>query len=262
MLFVAMTIQLRLENGGRLSSRGFYGTYAHAAILHTISSQDEDAGRSLHAARRYKPMTVAIVKGQARTALLRVTFMAQEGLDYAHLLVNALSARPTLRLGDVNCAVKSVSLDDPRWCGVNTWGDLGAGPTGNHVSLRFVTPTAIMKRSGDRGRYTSLFPVPEDIFLGLERRWRALDGPELPEGLDQFIRKGGCVVSRHKLGTDTFSTPKRTQKGFTGWVLYECRKPDGAHAAAISALARLAFFTGVGYQTARGMGAVKPEIMM
>jgi CRISPR-associated endoribonuclease Cas6 len=260
MLFVAMAIQLGLENG-RLSSRGLYGMYAHAAILHAISEQDKEAGYTLHAAHRYKPMTVAIVKDNARTALLRVTFMAQEGLAYAHLLVNALSAQPVLRLGDTHSTVKSVSLDDPHWCGVNTWGDLEGGPLGDHISLCFVTPTAIMKRDGDGGRYTSLFPVPEDVFPGLERRWRALNGPELPDGLDRFIYEGGCVVSNHKLGTDLFSTPKRTQKGFTGWVLYECRKPDGAYVAVINALARMAFFTGVGYQTTRGMGAVKPEII-
>jgi CRISPR-associated endoribonuclease Cas6 len=259
MLFVAMIIQLELENG-RLSSRGLYGVYAHAAILHAISDHDEKAGHSLHTAHRYKPMTVAIVTSNTCTALLRVTFMTQEGLDYAHLLVNALSTRPTLRLGDVNCTVKSVSLDDPHWCGVNTWNDLGSGPVGDHISLRFVTPTAIMKRDGDGGRYTSLFPVPEDIFPGLERRWRALNGPELPDDLDRYICKGGCVASSHKLDTDVFSTPRRTQKGFTGWVLYECRKPDKVYVAAINALARMAFFTGVGYQTARGMGAVKPEI--
>jgi CRISPR/Cas system endoribonuclease Cas6 (RAMP superfamily) len=68
------------------------------------------------------------------------------------------------------------------------------------------------------------------------------------------------VVANYRLRTVEFRTQERTQIGFVGWAVYECRKLEAAHVSALNALARLAFFTGVGYQTARGMGAVKTTL--
>ncbi len=65
------------------------------------------------------------------------------------------------------------------------------------------------------------------------------------------------MVSRHKLRTVQFRTKERTQIGFVGQVVYECRKKEVECVAALNSLAQLAHFTGVGYQTARGMGAVQ-----
>jgi CRISPR-associated endoribonuclease Cas6 len=112
----------------------------------------------------------------------------------------------------------------------------------------------------------SLFPAPLDVFSGLSRRWQSLEGPALPDGLEHFLQVGGCVVSRYGLRSVEFRTSERTQIGFTGWVIYRVayRSPqtspndnEATHIAALNALGRLAFFTGVGYQTARGMGATK-----
>jgi len=257
--FVAMTLPLQPQ-AHRASLTVADGVYVHAAIHHAISGVDADLGRALHDMRRHKRMTVALVGNSRKAATLRLTFMASDGLAYANTLVNALSARPALRLGQTVCDVGSADLTSSDWAGMGTWADLMAGPTGRYIRLAFLTPTAITKRDANGGRFTALYPEPGDVFSGLARRWQALVGPALPDDLDQFVQGGGCVVSGYRLHTVQFRTPERTQIGFTGWVVYECRKDSAGQMAALNALARLAFFTGVGYQTARGMGAVQPKI--
>lgn len=261
MHFVAMALRLvPQKRRSRLTVAD--GVYAHAAALQAIGSQASHLGRMLHNGRRHKRMSVAIVRSDERSAMLRLAFMAQEGLDYAHALMDALATKPILRLGRTTCEVESVDLTNSGWAGISTWADLIPEESSRHIRFAFATATAIMKRAGNNGRFSALFPEPLDIFSGLARRWRSLEGPPLPDNLEEYLRTGGCVVSDYRLHTEKFRTKKRTQIGFTGWVIYECRRNEHTQVLALNALARLAFFTGVGYQTARGMGAVKTTFPM
>ncbi|MBU0492757.1 MAG: CRISPR system precrRNA processing endoribonuclease RAMP protein Cas6 [Chloroflexi bacterium] len=258
MYFVAMTLPLRPQTP-RASLKITDGVYAHAAVHHAISAVDADLGRALHDMHRHKRMSVALV-GPGQTTRLRLTFMAPDGLRYANALVNALSARPALCLGQTLCDVGPADLTSSDWAGVGTWADLMPESVGRHMRLAFLTPTAITKRDAQGGRFTALYPEPSAVFAGLARRWQSLAGPELPADLEQFVHGGGCVIAGHRLRTVQFRTTERTQIGFTGWTVYECRQDSAAHAAALNALVRLAFFAGIGYQTARGMGAVQVRI--
>ncbi len=267
MYFIAMTIQLYPHDHHVLSVAD--SAYAHAAILRALSDENPPQGQALHDMQRNKQMALSIVEGPGWAPLLRLTFMAQEGLAYAQTLVNALTTRPTLRLGSTLCDLGSVDFNGSDWSGVSTWADLVSETKGRHLHLTFATPTAITKRDDRGGRFTSLYPEPLDVFGGLARRWQALapgarqglESLRLPDELEHFLRTGGCVVANYRLRTVEFHTSERTQLGFTGWVVYECRQDERACVSALNALARLAFFTGVGYQTARGMGATKTAIL-
>ena len=60
MYFVAMLLQLcPVEKAPPLTIAD--GVYAHAALLHTISSVDAEAGQTLHEMRRQKRMTIALL---------------------------------------------------------------------------------------------------------------------------------------------------------------------------------------------------------
>jgi len=126
MYFVAMALTLRHARcDAPLSAAD--GPHAHAAVMRAIGDIDPDASRTLHDMRVRKPITIAIVGGDACGAILRLTFMARDGLTYANILADALAARPSLRLGDVACAVESVDLAHPMWSGVGTWADILSG---------------------------------------------------------------------------------------------------------------------------------------
>jgi CRISPR/Cas system endoribonuclease Cas6 (RAMP superfamily) len=62
------------------------------------------------------------------------------------------------------------------------------------------------------------------------------------------------------LQTVELALPGYKQIGFVGTVLYECRRKDPIYVPTLNALTRLAFFTGVGYHTAQGMGTVEVEL--
>jgi CRISPR-associated endoribonuclease Cas6 len=258
MFFVAATLHLRLSEGQNLAVAD--GRYVHAALLRAISDVDPRSGQILHDMGRHKRFTSAIVGSQRQITKLRVTFMAQDGLDYATILINALSQRPTLRLGQVVGEVDGIDVGTGDWSGVSTWFDLQQETVVPMMRFTFITPTAIMKDDAWGGRFTLLYPEALEVFAGLARRWRALEGPTLPENLEHFVSGGGCFVAQHQLRTVAFHTPERVQIGFVGYVVYKCRRQEPTYLAALNALTRLAFFTGVGYQTTRGMGLTRTTL--
>jgi CRISPR-associated endoribonuclease Cas6 len=259
MHFVAMTLKLVPVDGrgGGVSPSAADAEYAHAAVMSAISEQDRALGERLHNMRRNKAVSIAMLPGQGQDATLRVTFMSPEGMAYSQALIDAISSQPVLRLGRTVYEVAGVNVGGDCWSGISTWSDLLLEGPHRHMHFRFVTPTAITKRGDDGNRYTSLYPEPFDVFCGLARRWQALEGPPLPDDLAEYVRGGGCVIARHRLNTVEFRTSERTQIGFVGEVVYECRKPLSEYMRALTALGRMAHFTGVGYQTARGMGVVQ-----
>lgn len=260
MYFVAMALQLQpIGHRERLTVAD--GVYAHAAMFHALGSADPIAAQVLHDVQRNKCMTLALPSGQRQGTMLRITLMSPDGLAYAHTLIDALAAQTTLRFGRSRWAVEAVEVAHTAWTGVNTWADLLVQSPSRCMSFQFATPTAITKRDEHGGRFTALYPEPRDVFAGLVRRWQALHGPPLPEDIANVVQGGGCVVSQHHLRTVTFQTPDRTQVGFVGNVVYECRTRNQMYVDALHALTRLAYFSGVGYQTTRGMGAVQTTVI-
>lgn len=119
------------------------------------------------------------------------------------------------------------------------------------VGLHFVSPAGF-KRDGRQ----FFLPLPELIFGGLLRRWRFFFGTEewtgFEESLPHIELRNYRVESRAvRLKQD------RILRGFCGEAEFALPgKIDSK--ATLSALAGLAFFTGVGYKTAQGMGEVWP----
>ena len=189
-----------------------------------------------------------------------MTFSDDEVFPGLQALVSALSKEPIIRLGRRNCRIDQVTTSGNDLSSVQTWADITAPTSCPYISFEFRTPTAITIRDDQDRRFVALFPDPYAMFSGLVRRWNNLSGPPLPETLDVYLKTGGCVVSSYESKTVKFDTKNRTQIGFIGRFIYECRKFEKEHVHAVNNLARLAFFTGVGYQTARGMGSVKIKL--
>ena len=121
------------------------------------------------------------------------------------------------------------------------------------------------------GNYYAVMPLPYYIFPGLARRWQELAPPELAgmvqkERIEEYILDEGMIIEDYDLQTHRITFSNHAQKGFVGQCRYLLRGPDEATTEEapltvrqqILLLAQLAFYTGVGYKTAMGMGRVRP----
>ena len=128
------------------------------------------------------------------------------------------------------------------------------------------------KRSQVYGGHSALLPLPQYVFPGLVRRWQELAPPELEgvvqgELVEQYVENEGIIISDYALRPHQVCFANHPQRGFVGRCVYDVRGPDEkvTEEAALTVrqqilmLARLAFYCGVGYKTAMGMGQVHPK---
>lgn len=126
------------------------------------------------------------------------------------------------------------------------------------------------KRSQVYGGHYARIPLPQYIFPGLARRWQELAPPGLAgivqtERLEQYIEDEGIVINNYDLKPHHVYFTKHMQLGFVGMCKYDLRGPDEQVTEEapltvrqqILLLAQLAFYCGVGYKTAMGMGQVR-----
>jgi CRISPR-associated endoribonuclease Cas6 len=129
------------------------------------------------------------------------------------------------------------------------------------------------KRSQVYGGHFALLPLPQFVFQGLVRRWQELAPPELvglvqSELIEQYIENDGIIISDYALRPHHVCFANHLQRGFVGRCVYDVRGPDekvreeGALTVRqqILLLARLAFYCGIGYKTAMGLGQVRLSI--
>jgi len=126
------------------------------------------------------------------------------------------------------------------------------------------------KRSQVYGGHYARVPMPQYVFPGLARRWQELAPPALvdlvqPEKIEQYIEDDGIVIRDYDLKPHQVYFTKHVQLGFVGMCRYDVRGPDEQVTEEapltvrqqILMLGQLAFYCGVGYKTAMGMGQVR-----
>ena len=128
------------------------------------------------------------------------------------------------------------------------------------------------KRSQVYGGHHALLPLPQYVFPGLVRRWQDLAPPELVqmvqmERIEQYIADEGVVISDYDLKPHQVRFATHVQSGFVGMCKYDLRGPDEMEKMTEEApltvrqqmllLAQLAFYCGIGYKMAMGMGQVR-----
>lgn len=231
-----------------------HAKYAHAAVMQAITAVDEQLGQQLHNMQREKPISLAFVDN-----CLQISLVGAEALRYMEALMTYWQSNPMLRLGTQEYGITNFHLGDGGRGQIQTWHDLVSYPQHRQLHFSFLTPTALTRQDSHRQRYTIPFPEPTHFFTILAKHWGTLEGPPLSENLDDYLSDGGCVIKSHKLHTVSFPIEDRTQIGFVGKVTYLCRQPDEAHVQSLNWLTRFAPFVGIGYQTARGMGAVTTQ---
>jgi len=198
--------------------------------------------------------------------------------DVSHL---GASTPPFLKLGKQLFLLEEVIVnnDDPAsWTGFTSLADLveQARQARFHreatLTLDFATLTVF--NSGSKkvgyGPHPLMLPLPMFVFKNLARRWGDIAPPELvdmvqAERLEQYLQEDGVIIVDYDLKPHYVRFTTHQQRGFLGSCTYQLRGPDEPPTAEapltlrqqIVLLAHLAFYSGIGYKTAMGLGRAR-----
>ncbi len=256
-----------------------HGDQARAALFDLIRRGDFPLAEKLHDQNMQKAYTINLLKGgrQGRDSALhfgegdsaywRFTLLheaAFEALLRRYLLSRSL---PHVRIGAVAFAVVdafasgtshpasghiSVPELHARWnCTPDALPD--------HFVLDFQSPTVFsLGTNSDSGeRRWCAMPNAPILFSALRKKWAVLGGPEPGDEFDQWVRETVEVEPLY-LRTRKVVVERRPIIGFTGRVRFRVRGDDH-WLPLLHLLSDLTFWTGVGYQTTRGMGQVQRD---
>ena len=126
------------------------------------------------------------------------------------------------------------------------------------------------QRQKSYGGHHARLPLPEYVFPGLARRWQELAPPELApfvqvKRVEEYCKDEGIIIADYRLRTHQLKFISHPQTGFLGTCKYLLRAPDEPTTPEspltvrqqLLLLSQLAFYTGVGYKTAMGMGRTR-----
>jgi CRISPR-associated endoribonuclease Cas6 len=140
------------------------------------------------------------------------------------------------------------------------------------LTLEFASLTTFSRGNSKEGygAHSVLFPLPQLVFQNLLRRWEDIAPPELAgivqrERLERYLQEDGVIVVNYTLKAHHIHLTARQLRGFIGTCTYQLRGPDEQPTAEapltlrqqIHLLAQLAFYSGVGYKTAMGLGQAR-----
>lgn len=188
---------------------------------------------------------------------------------------------PFMRLGKQLFLLEEIILtnDDPSgWTGFTSlssmvekaqqarFGSLAA------FTLEFASLTTF-GRGNNRtgyGAYQVMLPLPHFVFQSLARRWQDIAPPELApviqkERIERYLQEDGIIIIDYDLKAHHIHFTTHQQRGFVGTCTYQLRGPDEKLSdesplttrQQMYLLAQLAFYTGVGYKTAMGLGQAR-----
>ena len=224
-----------------------------------------------------------------KTYTLRITLLLG---DLFPLFYNALmnvnasqtgsTIPPFLRLGKQLFLLEEVILandDTSGWTGFTSLTTIVEQAktmrfsTTSSFTLEFGTLTTF-SRGGSKstyGTHAAMFPQPQFIFTNLLRRWEDIAPPELAqlvqkERIERYLEEDGIIVIDYDLKAHHLHFTTHLQRGFLGSCTYQLRGPDEKSETALTLrqqiylLTQLAFYSGIGYKTAMGLGQVRLKV--
>lgn len=224
-----------------------------------------------------------------KTYTIRVTLLLGElfPLFYQALtdfkLVNSGKSKPPfIRLGKQSLLLEEVVLgedDATSWTGFTSFADMVEAVRARKfgkampMKLEFASLTSFNRgnaKNREYGNYSALLPLPQYVFPYLAKRWNELAPPEMVnlvqrDAIEQYVQEEGIIIDDYNLRPHTVKFTTHWQQGFIGTCKYILRGPDDpvTDEAPLTVrqqmllLGQLAFYSGVGYKTAMGMGRVR-----
>jgi CRISPR-associated endoribonuclease Cas6 len=188
---------------------------------------------------------------------------------------------PFIQLGKQLFLLEEVVLtndDSSGWTGFTSVPDLvekarqarfGKAANTASLTLEFASLTTFNRGNSKLGYgiHQVMLPLPQYVFQNLIMRWEDVAPPELlgiiqKDRIEHYLREDGIVVADYELKTHRVTFTTHVQRGFIGSCTYHLRGPDEPTTTEapltvrqqLYLLAQLAFYSGIGYKTAMGLG--------
>jgi len=193
-----------------------------------------------------------------------------------------ISRPPFIQLSKQAFLLEGVTMpqeDNTGWTGVETFAAMveraKRTPPGkiDYLELEFSSLTTFSRGSSkqkDYGNHHARLPLPQYVFPGLAKRWAELAPPEYAsivqrERIEAYAQNEGIFIADYNLKAHQVRFTTHVQPGFTGHCKYALRGSDEATSEEtpltirqqIYLLTNLAFYCGIGYKTAMGMGQTR-----
>ncbi len=185
--------------------------------------------------------------------------------------------QPFMQLGKQVFLLEEVSMENASdWTGISSFSKLVDSARELQTSskplltLEFNSLTTFNNNSikpKTSNNYYARLPLPLYIFPSLARRWQELAPAEFAhlihkERIEQYIQDDGIIIDDYELRAHQVRFINHQQRGFFGTCVYCLQEENKVNTEVatlslhqqIFLLARLAFYTGVGYKPAIGMG--------
>jgi CRISPR-associated endoribonuclease Cas6 len=265
-----ISIVLKLVSPTVKTLPGFLGRANYAATLARLSEFDPALAQRIHDSDGPKPLTCSSLlnaQGNARGITVtpempvevRITGLI---LEVSALLTRALIEQPpeTWELENHRFLVQKVICDPAQhaWSGRTSYELLAAAQLtrfeelDRQVTLEFVSPTAFKSKE-----MTVPVPLPGLVFGSLVERWNAFS----PLTLSPEMRRYGeevMAISRYRLESRPVVAKDGGQRiGGVGYVTYRALSGDRYWLGLMNMLADFALYSGIGSQTATGMGQAR-----
>jgi len=243
-------IAIDLISGAAQTLPDRLGRALHAQVMAWLGHGDAALAEAIHAAD-LMPFSLSLpqLPGQHLEPGDRLTLTV--GLlsgDVVQPLLHGLAtwdARPCL-LAELDFRLEGVSAvpgDRPQVM-VASYEELAACESlGKDIALCFRSPTSFKQQHG-----IQVFPLPELVFGGLERRWNHF----APAAVQLPPTDWTGWVAAYNLKTVVWPGKAGVEIGAVGWARYRFAEESVQRAASV--LARFAEFAGVGRKTAQGFG--------
>lgn len=227
---------------GRPSARDAQGVF-----FNLLARADAALAKKVHDETEPKPYGLALGRDWLRFTLIDPALYATASSAFYGC------EGEVIRLGGGVYRVAKVRHDGHPWARLTTHTALlqAASPEERELTLEFATPTTFR-----RGTLNVPLPEPKLVFSGLVGKWNAFSPVPVDAGflgwLEEFV-----AVSRASLETKMADGHHSPLVGFTGRVSFRAFDKQPVRVKQLGALARFAFYAGVGQKTTLGLGRAR-----
>ncbi|WP_255362991.1 MULTISPECIES: CRISPR-associated endoribonuclease Cas6 [unclassified Thermosipho (in: thermotogales)] len=261
-MFYSLVFKLKALNSGIIHT--YPGEKIHGMFFSILKMNNSELAKKLHDNIGHKPFTVSSFLGKKvdkplviekeKSYYIRMTFL--EDNVFNSIAINMFKNKfdkKKLDIDNIKFLVTKLYFHEKqsKWTGITTEEELfKIDNVKNEIKLRFYTPT-LLKVEND----CLYYPKPEKVFGDLLKKFNRVSSKKIKEEIIKDFNE--IKISNMKIYKKKVYMSNYYLKGFVGDVVFSVDRNNNTLAKIVNLLSKFAFFSGVGYKTAMGLGQVK-----